>query len=115
MPANRYMLLTWPRDPEAPTKVHSGYEKNMIELKGVPATIMNELEQRLATGPQLEPIGSGHDAAVRTLQLMCETLRLLSPEDVISKYKEFSENDSRAIARRMWNTFKDQTIEVMTS
>lgn len=101
-------------DPAAPTKVHSGYEKNMIELRGAPATIMNELEQRLATAAETEPISSGHDAAVRTLQLMRETLRLLPPKEITAKYKELTENYPRDVSRRMWNIFKDRTIEVMT-
>lgn len=102
-------------DPEDPTNVHSGYEKDMIELKSVPATIMAELEQRLSEDRDGRPaIKSGHDAAVRTVELMRETLRLLPPEEITSKYKEWSQDHpKREVSKLMWEAFGERTIEVM--
>ncbi|HKF59251.1 MAG TPA: S1/P1 Nuclease [Blastocatellia bacterium] len=94
----------------AATGVHSTYEEKMIDR------FAEELRQRLdqfdmsQLGDNIEPAGSGYEAAQASIRLMRRTHQRLAPEHICEVYNDLGGGQGQAVVTGLWNQLADQTV-----
>lgn len=88
--------------------VHSDYETKMVDRKMVELFAGVNSKARKVKASDL--IGaSGHDAAVRMVKLMRQTVSTLSPEEIVQVWNQAN---GRSKYDDLWNVLGDRTIKV---
>lgn len=91
--------------------VHSAYEDDMVD-RHVPE-IMSGVDSILKHPAQPALVVGGHAAAVAVVNLMQQTFKTISPEEIIAEYVKAGDEKPAARADALWESFGDDTIKVM--
>jgi hypothetical protein len=83
--------------------VHSAYETQMLDRNS--AELVAAVNQAIQGWKAKVEVKGGHEAAVRTVELMRETYATLPPLDIIEVYR------ASAGPKAMWNPLKDRTVK----
>ncbi|APR87877.1 hypothetical protein A7982_13226 [Minicystis rosea] len=91
-------------------KVHAVYETIMLDEHA--DEVVRMLDREIANRePDSELLKGGHNAAIRTVALMRNTVEQLPPKDIIDTYSAGRNEDERA--KELWEAFGTRTVQLM--
>ena len=92
--------------------VHSVYETKMIDAKA--EELFEAIDKVLAKpAAKLAKIDEGRKAAIATVKLMDDVVKLIAPAEICDAYIELGEGASRAVIDGLWEQFGGNTAKVM--
>jgi hypothetical protein len=92
--------------------VHSVYETKMIDAKA--DELFEAIDKVLAKpAAKLTKIDEGRKAAIATVKLMDDVVKLIAPAEICDAYIELGEGASRAVIDGLWEQFGGNTAKVM--
>lgn len=89
--------------------VHSAYEDAMVHEYRV--QILAALKKTARVGAS-EAVGTGKEAAERTVELMRNTFKAIAPADLVQAYIDVG-HGGKACSDALWNAFGQETMQVM--
>jgi len=95
------------------TGVHSAYEDGMVNA--YTEGLLQNVNGKAAGIPAFAAINDGHDAAVRTVQLMQDTFDTIKPMSIVQAFAPIASETKSDIADALWKQFGDDTIKVMST
>lgn len=93
--------------------VHSAYEDLMVNA--FTEEILQNVDGNAAGVSPFKAMNDGHDAAVRTVELMQRTFDAIQPGAIVQAYATVASESNRDVADALWKQFGEDTIKVMST
>jgi hypothetical protein len=93
--------------------VHDAYEAKMVNKYTL--QLLAKVDGTAAGLSEFDAVETGHDAAVRVVQLMQETFDVISPMEIVKEYTNIVDDSAAEIADALWEKFGTRTITIMSN
>jgi hypothetical protein len=97
----------------AGTGVHAAYESKMIDRYSTEIVARYAQGRAHAAADPLDPVASGRDAAIATVNLMARTARRIPPLQLIQTFIDAGGKPNNTSTAAMWKAWGDLTIDVI--